>query len=124
MSLRYRHLWHALGAGQVLLVTYLMLANINVHVEVSNIDKLVHWFLFTVMMSWYRQLTPGGRGAIVAIVAMTILAIGLEYLQGLNPNRSFEYADMAANVLGIISGLLLMAIPHLRYLQCLENHLP
>jgi hypothetical protein len=121
MVLRYAKLWHYLGACQIALVIYLMLTSITIQVDVFSFsDKLAHWFVFVVLMSWYMQLLSPWRKRSIGILLMITLGIGLEYLQGLNPDRYFEYADMAANLVGIASGIVLMMFTRLRYLYRIE----
>lgn len=121
MALRYHKLWHFLGALQVLLVVYLMLTRITVEVEViSHVDKIAHWTVFSVLMSWYAQLMHSRWSRVFSTACIVILGIGLEYLQALSPYRHFDYADMLANMVGIISGIILMRISGLRYLYWLE----
>ncbi len=104
------------------MVIYLMLTTIHVAVvEVNHFDKLVHWLAFTLLMSWYAQLMNGRQHQWRALVLMLVLGIGLEYLQGLNPNRQFDYVDMVANVMGIITGVLLMRFSRMHYLRWIDG---
>lgn len=121
MTLRYIKLWHYLGAIQVITLIYLMWTSVPVNVEVSHIDKLVHWLLFVILMSWYIQITRQGHGRSLSIIFITLLGIGLEYMQALSPYRHFDYFDMLANLLGIVSGIGLMKFARLHYLYHIER---
>ncbi len=79
-------------------------------------DKLVHFACFFVIslavLGFCRR-----TGELVAVgVVCLAAAIGLELGQGLLPRRTFELADMAANLAGVASGLALarLALNRLR----------
>ncbi|MFA7296472.1 MAG: VanZ family protein [Dehalococcoidia bacterium] len=69
-------------------------------------DKVQHLLAYAVLIWWFRQAFRGGIRWVLALVA---LGVGLEFLQALTPNRVFDYADMAANVLGVVLGLVVAA---------------
>lgn len=69
-------------------------------------DKVQHLLAYAVLMWWFRQAFREGLRWVLALVA---LGVGLEFLQALTPNRVFDHADMAANVLGVALGLALTA---------------
>jgi VanZ family protein len=77
-------------------------------------DKLVHFasfFLISVTSLGFCR----SRGQLLAagLVCLTA-AIGLELTQGLVPSRTFEAADMAANLVGVAAGMALAGLAVVR----------
>jgi VanZ family protein len=70
----------------------------------SNVDKLVHLLCYLVlgMLAVLAQRRVPQRAA--AAVAMVALGMVIELAQGRLPWRSFEWADIVANTLGVSIG--------------------
>ena len=66
-------------------------------------DKLLHLAAYAFLMTWFVQLNPPARYALLAL-GFASLGVGLELLQGLTRYRSMEVFDMAANALGVVMG--------------------
>jgi VanZ family protein len=67
-------------------------------------DKLGHFLAYALLMLWFALLYRSA-GARLAYGALWIaLGIALEYAQAGTDYRSFELADMAADVLGVAAG--------------------
>lgn len=73
--------------------------------SVASDDKLVHFMGYTVLaivpVAFLELLGIG----IMLAVSMIPLGVLLEYVQRLVPGRSFEIADMAADCLGVMAGM-------------------
>ena len=67
-------------------------------------DKAQHLLAYAVLTWWFSQAFPRRTRSVLALLA---LGVGLEFLQALTPYRMFDYADMGANVLGLVLGLAL-----------------
>lgn len=64
-------------------------------------DKVGHLAVYFLLMFWFVQLFE--RRAHLLLGGLFIsLGVGLELLQGMSGYRFFEYADMAANTLGVV----------------------
>jgi VanZ family protein len=66
-------------------------------------DKVLHFTAYTVLA--FIPCFGFSRRAGIALAALTILlGVALEFTQELVPGRSFEFADMLANSIGVVSG--------------------
>ncbi len=96
--------WWGGGMALVLLVLYQSLAS-QPAIQTPGIaygDKLGHFAAYFALTLWFAQLYQ--RRAHVQIMVLFIaMGVGVEFLQGLNPMRSFEVADMLANSIGAIA---------------------
>jgi VanZ family protein len=119
--LRYRTLWHAVGAGLVLLVIYLSLTPNPVHTPSLVGFDPGHIAAYLVLMLWYAQILPMGRARIAAAVALVALGVGLEYVQGLTSYRTFDLADMRDDAVGVAVGFALALTPLGAVLRLLER---
>jgi VanZ family protein len=71
-------------------------------------DKVLHLLAYGGLALWFRQAFASRLRWVVFLIMLGIL---LEFIQGWSGYRSFEYADMLANALGVGCGLLLAATP-------------
>ncbi len=69
-------------------------------------DKVGHLLAYGVLTCWWMQLFVGARQRYVIAAAFVVLGIALEFMQGSTTFRFFSYADMGANVLGVVFGWL------------------
>lgn len=89
-------------AGVVVIVVGSLVGRIE---QTIPVDKLLHFGGYTTLaVIFVMGLQPVYY--FPALVLLGILSICIEYLQPLN-NRAFEYSDMAANITGILTGLIL-----------------
>jgi len=75
--------------------------------EVAMADKAAHFGVFLIL-----ALFPTAAGAVrtrTVVVVLVLLALASEGLQAMIPFRSCEAADIAADLLGMLSGLALGA---------------
>jgi hypothetical protein len=101
-ALRLRPLWTALGWSFVGLVVYLSLTSDPPDLGVRHAFAVGHVVAYFWLMIWFAQLHHAAR--MRALLAAGFFALGavLEWIQGLTGYRMFDYADMAANGLGIV----------------------
>ncbi len=74
---------------------------------VEMADKIAHFGVFLIL-----ALLPAATGVVrirTALVVLILLALASEGLQAMVPFRSCEVADIAADLLGMLSGLALGA---------------
>lgn len=120
MRLRYHRTWLALGGLWIVIVIILsLMPNPPDPLSFEQSDKLSHFLVYGCLMLWFCQLYTGTRrwGLALAFVA---LGVGLEFLQGLTPDRTYEVLDMAANTGGVLLGWLLAATPLAQGLRAIE----
>ena len=115
-NLNYRAWWLALGWLLVTLVIYLsLMPQPPQPLNFDNGDKLEHASAYGLQMAWFCQIY-WSRGQRVRIaVALICMGVTLEILQGMTGYRTFDYADMRANTVGVLAGwtLSLTRIKHL-----------
>ncbi len=67
-------------------------------------DKIGHLLAYAILTGWFGQLYTRFKTQLWIFLGFCLMGIVLEYIQGLDPARYFEYADMAANSLGAALG--------------------
>lgn len=73
-----------------------------------NWDKVQHLLAYGGLMWWFRQAFIARLRWIVFLIGLGVI---LEFMQGWSGIRQFEYQDMLANGLGVMTGLLLAVTP-------------
>jgi VanZ family protein len=69
-------------------------------------DKLGHFLAYAALMFWFSVLYRGRNARLAYGAGWVALGIALEFAQGATSYRSYEFADMAANTLGVLAGAL------------------
>jgi len=103
-NLRYLKLWHLIGALMIAFIFYVSLTPHPIQLSGQGTDKLYHFSGYFGVMAWYAQLL---KRRTIAVLAFIVMGIGLEFTQMLVNTRSFEWADMLANVSGVVIAALL-----------------
>ena len=110
-ELRYFRWWLALGWLIVLAVIFLsLISSVPVNIPVQFSDKLGHFIAYAVLMGWFVQLFQSRGILIIHAVLLIGMGVGLEFAQEYH-SRHLEYADMVANTIGVLFGLLLFFTP-------------
>jgi len=105
LQFRYFLLWHLAGWGLVSTVLYLSLMPAPPEVlDFTFSDKLEHLFAYSVLMGWFAQLYVLRERQIVIVVALCLMGVAVEFIQGWGGHRFFDVVDMAANSLGVLLG--------------------
>jgi len=104
-DLRYRKLWLAIGFALVALVVFLSLTPNPLDVGQFEEVKVGHFVAYGALMLWFAQLFRSGRGRIGVGVALVLMGVALEYAQLMTGYRTFAYADMRDNAIGVGMGL-------------------
>ena len=103
-SLRWSPLWIGTAWLLVVVVVYLSLARIPQDIDVPQGDKYAHVLAYAVMAFWFMQIYPAVRTRRAIALGLALLGATLEVLQGQTGYRTFDYADMIANMAGVILG--------------------
>jgi len=105
-KLRFPTYWTLLGVVYVIAVIYMSLAPVpsSAVLPFPQSDKVVHFSVYTFLMLWFGQIYHERPAAFLIASGLVLLGILLEILQGLSGYRTFEYADITANTLGVVFG--------------------
>ena len=105
-DLKLRFLWLTIGYGLVALVVFLSLTSSPVDMEMGlpYEDKVFHAFAYFVLMVWFGQIYHDKFQRNMIAVVFVLMGITFEYLQSFDANRYFEFADMIANLTGVVLG--------------------
>lgn len=113
-------LWQTIGWLMVIAVVILTLMPKPPTPPVLSWDKSQHLVSYTLLMFWFAQAFVG---RVQWVCFFVLLGIVLECLQGLLGYRQFDFADMFANSLGVLGGLLMASTPLGRLVKWLDNRL-
>lgn len=105
-DLKFRPLWLIVGYVLVVLVIYLSLTSKSLPMSglFDYEDKFYHALAYFSLMTWFSQIYHGRKHRLIIALAFVFMGLMLEYLQSLNPNRYPEFADMIANMTGVVLG--------------------
>ena len=89
-----------LAYAMVIVVCVLSLVPLSAStISVQGGDKIGHFFAYFCMSYWFLFLYEKHY---LVLVAFTLMGLVIEILQGLSGYRFFEWADLGANISGII----------------------
>ncbi len=94
--------WMAVGAA-VAITAGSLLPNVSI----GEYDKAMHWVAYLVLSGLLVLSTMRSRTMVIGIALIFLLNPVLECLQQFIPGRSVESGDLAANFLGVLSGVIL-----------------
>lgn len=108
-DLKLRFLWLAIGYGLVMLVVFLSLTSdpVNLDLDFPDQDKVFHALAYFALMAWFAQIYHDKFQRNMIALVFVFMGVIIEYLQGFDPNRYFEFADMLANTAGVALGFAL-----------------
>lgn len=118
----YPLFWLLMGWAGVGLLIYLSLTSTPIRISVHYGDKLGHMIAYTLLMTWFVQIYQRRAWLLLHAVLLLILGTTLEFIQE-SHGRYFEYADMAANSIGVLLGFLVVKTPLRDVLLRLERRL-
>ncbi len=110
-ELKYFRLWLVMGWLIVAAVIFLsLITKVPINVPIQFSDKVGHVIAYAVLMGWFVQLFRNRGVLLLHAVLLVGMGVGLEFAQEYR-SRHFEYADMAANTVGVLFGLSLLFTP-------------
>ncbi len=102
---KLRKAWLALGWVWVAALVYISLTpNPPDAVRLLNADKLEHALAYCLLMLWFSQVYVRRTQRLFIAALLVAMGIAMEFLQGMTGFRSFQYADMLANSIGVLLG--------------------
>ena len=109
-NLRVRHNFYFQIIGSILILGVLFFLHFmqppTVDIKLSLIDKLLHFLMFFFTMMWFMYIT---KQWLIASVLLILLGLILEWIQmNYIINRSFDWFDFVADVMGVIFCFLLL----------------
>ncbi len=109
---KWTRLWLAGGWLGVVVTLVLSLTPPLINEGGNHTDKIIHLIGYAVLTFWWAQLVIERRWRLA--VAVVLLGIAIELLQGLTPARQPDVLDALANTGGVLLGwLLARALPNL-----------
>ena len=107
-KLRFSNLWLTIGCLLVILVIGATLMRSIPYVPYfRGVDKLGHFAAYVAITFWFGLICGRSRVRWTIAVGFMVMGMCLECLQRMSGYRTFEYADMGANVAGVLCALLL-----------------
>ena len=105
-DLKLRSLWLIIGYVLVAVVTFLSLTSdpIDTGLQFPYEDKMYHAFAYFTLMAWFAQIYHGRIQRYLIAIVFIVMGCSFEFLQSLDANRYAEFADIVANVLGVLAG--------------------
>ena len=109
LTVRHNFYFQIIGSFLILsLVSYLHFMqppSLDV-ISFTQVDKLAHFFMFFFTMMWFMYVS---KKWLVTAVSLIFLALVLEWIQmNYIINRSFDWLDWIADVIGIVLCFLLL----------------
>ncbi|OHE84606.1 MAG: hypothetical protein A2190_09535 [Lysobacterales bacterium RIFOXYA1_FULL_69_10] len=93
--------------------------------SIPGFDKALHFTSYLALSTYASMLFASPRARSLAALLLLAVGLGVEAAQHyLTATRQAEAADVFANMLGVVGGLVLGATPLARGLQWLESRLP
>ncbi len=123
-TLRYHRFWLFLGLLLVIGTLITSLIPLNMGHGVPHQDKLLHMTGYGVLTLWFLQIVRNQSALILIPLAMVMLGISVEILQGLTGYRYPDKMDALANGIGCLGAALLALTPVRDTLLKLERFLP
>ena len=99
-------LWLGMAFALVAAVFYFSLSRTIVSIPGDAGGHLGHAIAYGSMMFMLARGASGMRSRFLAAAGLLIIGVCIEFLQARTGYRNFEYADMAANGVGIAFGFL------------------
>jgi VanZ family protein len=123
-KLRFAHFWIAIGFLLIGLVVYAsLMRNPPDLTHIQGGDKVEHAVAYFILTFWFSLIYVKNRVRWTIGITFIFLGVAMEYLQRMTGYRTFEYADMAANTVGVLCALFAAQTPLARGLSAVEKYL-
>lgn len=103
-TLKYFWIWLAIGCLYLAYIIYGSLTPNPVDVQIDDFDKVMHFSAYALLMIWFSWLFYTRSSRYIMVVLFIALGVGLEFAQQAGGVRYFEFSDMIANSLGVLTG--------------------
>ena len=121
---KYAKLWLTLGWLLVAVIVFLSLwPKPPQPLEFEQSDKLSHIIVYMTLMLWFANIYPLRSSQLQFSIGFFVMGVCLELLQGMTEYRTFSFADMLANGIGILLALYLAKTRLATYLLRLDTWL-
>ena len=97
----------AVGWSLIVVIVYLSLAHNTITIPGENGDKYGHILAYASVMYWFLQIYECKPSRFLIAAGLIALGVGLEFAQAWTGYRTFDYADMVADCIGIAVGWLI-----------------
>jgi VanZ family protein len=99
--------WRIAGwIGVALLVIVSLMPDPPTLTALEGEDKIGHVLAYAGLMLWFAQIHLARAARWRVALGLVALGVALEFAQGWTGERTFSYADMSADVLGVVLGWL------------------
>jgi len=123
-KLRFARFWIAIGFLLIGLVVYAsLMRNPPDLTHIQGGDKVEHAVAYFILTFWFSLIYVKNRVRWTIGITFIFLGVAMEYLQRMTGYRTFEYADMAANTVGVLCALFAAQTPLARGLAAVEKYL-
>lgn len=103
-QLKYFWLWLVVGYLYVAYIVYGSLTPNPIDVHIDDFDKVMHFAAYALLMMWFAMIFYKAKARVIHAVLFVGLGVGLEFAQQAGGVRYFEFSDMIANSLGVMTG--------------------
>jgi VanZ family protein len=123
-KLRFTNVWLTIGFLLIGLVVYAsLMPNPPDLTHIQGADKVEHAVAYFILTFWFGLIYAKNRVRWTIGITFIFLGVAMEYLQGMTAYRTFEYADMAADAVGVLCALLAAQTPLVKTLAVVEKRL-
>ena len=88
---------------------------------VAGSDKLLHFLTYAGLSAGFASVIWRRQQLWLVTVGLILYGVAIEFAQGLSGYRMFEFADMVANSVGVVFGLLAYLSPLHKWLDHWEQ---
>jgi VanZ family protein len=106
-ELRWTATWLTIAWLLVATVIVLSLVRLGATPPRAHSDKVGHVLAYATLMFWFAQIYSRGRTKLFIAVGLALMGVALEIAQEYTGYRTFDYADIGANTLGVVIGWLI-----------------
>lgn len=120
---KLRGSWLALGWMWVAAIFYLsLMPHPPEPVHFINADKFEHALAYCLLMLWFSQVYRQRAARMLLAVLLLAMGVAIEYLQRETGYRTFDFADMLADAVGVLVGWAWARTALGRVFAYLEHH--
>lgn len=122
-KLKYFWLWLLIGYAYLSYIIYGSLTPSPVEVNIDDFDKVMHFSAYALLMIWFAMIFYSAHARVIHAIAFAGLGVGMEFAQQAGGVRFFEFSDMIANSVGVLTGYFVTRGCGKYHLLRIEQHL-